>query len=433
MTEVPVHLQPLTLDFKDVDRHGNPVASMINTRIAIEKLGFDCRYDIFRDRYSIDGSDSLSTGLLSETQLSDAFGRQLRQMVRLQFKFDPGKDNAMEALHAACEAHSHHPVWDYLDRQTWDGKPRIDTWLIDYMGAEDTPLNRAMSRLTLIASVRRIRQPGTKYDLVTVLESPEGYGKSSALSTLYGQEYFTDQKIFGLKDKELQEVLRGRWCVEVPELVGLKKSEIESVKAAITRQTDRARPAYGRATIEIHRSMVIWGTTNDAQYLRALSGENRRFVPVTVGQINRAGLLRDRDQLWAEASAEELMHGKLELPRDLWASASEARVSRTQTDPWEEILADIAERAAKDRKSGVPHVYECDGTTEWVKSSYVLSSLIPEHLQTSELYTRAGKVMLQLGWEKTPNKMIQGKQAKAFFRKKPNRIATAEELAELGV
>jgi predicted P-loop ATPase len=432
-------LPPTFVDVINV-KNGDPAPtpSMINTRIAIERLGLKCRYDVFHDRYTVNGSAFGN----SAVQVSDAAARQLREMIRLQFKFDPGVSNAMDALYRACEANAFHPVLDYLDGLTWDGTPRIDRWLSTYMRADDNEFTRGVSRLILIAAVRRIRLPGTKFDCMLVLESPEGYGKSSALAELFGRSVFTDQTILGVSDKELQEVLRGRWCVEVPELVGLRRSDIERVKSAITRETDRARPAYGRATVEVPRSMVLIGTTNDEEYLRALSGENRRFLPIAVGRVDLPALIRDRDQLWAEAcDQEEWTTPSLSLPEELWQHAADARVDRTQDDPWADVLDRVAEHAAQSQadcaemaedppKDGKPPpvitIYDASGVDavgkpqERVSSAYVLDVMlgIPADKRTPEMQKRAGRVMRSLGWSKPKGgtARINGVTVRAYVR-----------------
>jgi predicted P-loop ATPase len=417
----------LPIDFVDLDRGNIPTPSMINTRVAIGLLGLDCRYDVLHDRYTVNGSAFGNSAM----QVSDAVARKLRGMIRLAYKFDPGAQNAMDALYGSCEANAFNPVLDYLDtcEAKWDGTPRIDTWLTDYMGAEDTPFTRGVARLMLIASVRRARLPGCKFDYMAVLQSPEGKGKSSGLAELYGRENFSDQSILGATDKELAEALRGRWCVECSELVGLKRGEIERVKAAITRETDRVRPAYGRAVVDVPRTMVFWGTTNDDEYLRALSGENRRFLPITVGEIDIKGLARDRDQLWGEAASEEWLEGSLSLPTSLWQSASVARAGRTQDDPWADVLEHVAERAAAsqqanvsddDEPGGVTAIYEAVGDEERVSSEYVLGVAlgIPQERRTPDQAKRAANVMRSLGWSKpTGGKArINGKSVRAYVR-----------------
>ncbi len=427
----------LPLNFIDLEpKSGIPTSSMVNTRVAINLLGLDCRYDILHDRYMVNGSAFGD----SAVQLSDPVSRQLREMIRLQFKFDPNVQNSFDALYRACEARRFNPVIDYLDacEAKWDGVKRLDNWLVSYMGADDTPLVRAIGRLMLIASVRRMRSPGCKFDHMCVLQSPEGYGKSSAISALYGEENFSDQAILHLKDQPLAEAVRGRWAMECAELVGLKRGDIENVKAMITRQTDRGRPAYARGVIDTPRTMVFWGTTNDDEYLRALSGENRRFLPVTVGVIDVAAIKRDRDQLWAEAAAEEGLEPSLALPSELWADVSTERASRTQTDPWADVLAHVAD----DAKSGEQlsrSDYELvpsgpsNGFEERISSAYVLGVAlgIPQERQTPDQAKRAANVMRSLGWSKPKSGgtcRINGKSVRGFVRPCP---AGVDEFADL--
>ena len=413
----------LPIDFVDLDGKGNiPVASMINTRVAIGLLGLDCRYDVLHDRYTVNGSAFGNSAM----QVSDAVARKLRSMIRLAYKFDPGPQNAMDALYASCEANAFNPVLDYLDgcQPKWDGTPRIDRWLIDYMGAEDTPFVRAVGRLMLIASVRRMRQPGCKFDYMCVLQSPEGRGKSSGLATLYSEENFSDQAILGVRDKELAEAVRGRWAIECAELVGMKRPELENVKAAITRQTDRVRPAYGRAVIDVPRTMVYWGTTNDEEYLRALSGENRRFLSISVGVIDVAAIARDRDQLWAEAANEEEFEPSLALPSSLWAVANAERATRTQSDPWADVLEHVADDAQRGEQSSkadyeVVAIWPYDSFEERISSAYVIGVAlgIPQERQTPDQAKRAANVMRSLGWSKPPGKCrINGASVRGFVR-----------------
>jgi len=397
----------LPLEFLDLImvKNGSPIpsSSMINARIALGLLGCECRYDVFHDRYLIEGTAFGN----SATQVSDPVIGKLRETIRLIYKFDPGKNNMWDAVNRACEDRSFHPVVDYLDGLVWDGKPRIEKMFSTYFRAEDTPFNRGVARLLMVAAVRRIREPGAKFDCMVVLESPEGYGKSSALAELFGRENFSDQTILGVQDKELQEALRGRWCIEVPELVGLKRADIEKVKAAITRETDRARPAYGRATVDVARSMVLIGTTNDETYLRALSGENRRFLPVRVGRVDFKALLRDRNQLWAEASSEETWGDPLTLPQALWQDASDQRASRTQIDPWADVLADVADQAERAQMAFVSDgdepaaaIFDAVLGEHRVSSEYVLGTALGLTVErrTPDQAKRAASVMRSLGW-----------------------------------
>lgn len=197
----------------------------------------------------------------------------------------------------------YHPVKEYLGKLSWDGTERLDTLLIDYLGADDTPYVRAVTRKTLVAAVARIYQPGIKFDSILVLNGAQGIGKSTLFARLGGQWYSDSLAISDMKDKTAPEKLQGYWILELGELAGIKKMDVETVKSFITRVDDKYRQSYG-VTVESHpRSCIIVGTTNsDGGFLRDITG-NRRFWPVRVmghGKYH-AWELSDVDQIWAEA------------------------------------------------------------------------------------------------------------------------------------
>jgi predicted P-loop ATPase len=172
-----------------------------------------------------------------------------------------------------------------------------------------------------------------------VLEGVEGSLKSSAIELLAGTESFSDQTILGIGDREQQERLRGKWLYEIADLSGMKRADVEAIKAFASRTHDRARPAYGRFLVELPRRCVLFATTNDSIYLKSQTG-NRRFWPVKTGVIDIDALRRDRDQLWAEAAAVEATGLSLVLPQDLWPDAVAAQEERRVEDPWHDDIAD---------------------------------------------------------------------------------------------
>ncbi|MDA8227027.1 MAG: virulence-associated E family protein [Desulfitobacterium hafniense] len=197
----------------------------------------------------------------------------------------------------------YHPVKDYLGSLEWDDTERLDTLLIDYLGADDTPYVRAVTRKTLVAAVARIYQPGVKFDSILVLNGAQGIGKSTLFARLGGRWYSDSLSISDMKDKTAPEKLQGYWILELGELAGIKKMDVETVKSFITRVDDKYRQSYG-VTVESHpRSCIIVGTTNsDGGFLRDITG-NRRFWPVRVMGCGKyhAWELADVDQIWAEA------------------------------------------------------------------------------------------------------------------------------------
>lgn len=208
-----------------------------------------------------------------------------------------------DALAIALRNNAYHPVREYLEGLTWDGQERIDTLLIDYLGAEDSPYTRAVTRKHMVAAVARVMEPGVKYDYMLTLSGPQGIGKSSFILIL-GGEWYSDS-LTTVQGKEAYEQLQGCWLMEMGELMATKKSDIETLKQFLSKCEDIYRVAYGRRTNRFPRQCVFWGTSNDKEFLRDKTG-NRRFLPVDCGVHEPTkNIFKDlpieRDQIWAEA------------------------------------------------------------------------------------------------------------------------------------
>jgi len=227
-----------------------------------------------------------------------------------------------------------HPVRDYLGHLRWDGVARLERWTIAYLGADDTQLNRAFGARWMISAVARIMQPGAKADHMLILEGPQGAKKSSAIKTLAGADWFTDE-IAEIGSKDAAQQMRGIWIIEIAELDAISRAEVSRIKAFLTRTTDRYRPPYERYIVTVPRQCVFAGSVNPETYLRDETG-NRRFWPVRCGSIDVDALARDRDQLWAEAVA-RYRDGAiwwLDEP-ELVASAKAEQDQRYHVDAWD--------------------------------------------------------------------------------------------------
>jgi hypothetical protein len=389
--------------------------SYINAAIAIERLGVVCRYDRFHCRKLIEGSGLDNYG----SELSDAHARALRDFIIADYRIDPGIENVREAAERLCEENQFDPILDYLEALRWDGVPRVDRWMTTYMGAPDTALNRAGGRAFLIAMVRRAREPGCKFDLIPVLEGVEGTGKSSALQILAGgADNFSDQTILGRDDRMQQELTKGRWLCEISDLAGMSKADIESTKAFVTRQVDKARPAYGRFVVSQERRCVFAATTNSNDYLRSQTG-NRRFLPVETGRVDVEALKHDRDQLMAEAAVLEARGERIELPPHLWGAAGAVQEARRETDPWEDLLARGKPEFQIQVASG--------GWEERSSSRYLLMGVLT--LDAGKTNTPAGKrlatCMRKLGWSGPEKMWINGEEVRGYARSVEAPRATA--------
>jgi hypothetical protein len=361
-----------------------------NTVLAIDALGIEARHDIFHDRKIVSGDLVENFG----PELSDAIARAVRDAIVAGQGFDPGKENVQEALERRCEANRFDPVADYFASLQWDHKPRLDRWLIDYLGAEDTPLNRSFGRKVLIAAVRRVRQPGCKFDFMLVLEGPQGAGKSLALKILAGSDdNFSDAPIKWDDPQAQQEAVNGVLIYEVAELTGLRKADVEHVKNFLSRTTDKVRPAYGRYRVDRPRRCIFIGTTNggaSAGYLSDPTGA-RRFWPVAVGLIDLEALRRDRDQLWAEAAYHEARGEALPIDKGLYEAAAIEQERRRTPDPWTDILAGV-----KGVRFETP-----DGPVERISTNELLTRCLQLQPAQMGLSTsqRLATVMRRLGWE----------------------------------
>jgi predicted P-loop ATPase len=210
------------------------------------------------------------------------------------------------AVAKVADDRSYHPIKEYFDGLLeWDGIPRIDTMLIDYLGADDNEYVRAVSRKIMCAAIKRVYEPGIKFDNIVVLNGPQGIGKSTFISKLGGNWYSDSLNLSDMNDKTAAEKLQGYWIMEIGELAGMKKADIDKVKAFISRQDDKYRASFGRRVTPHPRQCVFFGTTNsETGFLRDVTG-NRRFWTVKTsgnGRWKPWELTQyDVDMMWAEA------------------------------------------------------------------------------------------------------------------------------------
>lgn len=248
------------------------------------------------------------------------------------------------ALTKVADDRAYHPIRDYLDKlPPWDEIPRADTLFIDYLGAEDTPYTRAVTRKTLVAAVARVKHPGVKFDSIPVLNGNQGIGKSTLIARL-GREWYSDSlSISDMKDKTAPEKLQGNWLLELSEMAGIKKMDVEIVKSFASRIDDKYRPSYGRVVESHPRQCIIIGTTNnDGGFLRDVTG-NRRFWPI---RVTGEGAKRPWDitgeevgQVWAEALALFAAGEELFLKGDVAVIAEAEQRNALENDDREGLVA----------------------------------------------------------------------------------------------
>ena len=249
------------------------------------------------------------------------------------------------AVTKVADDRSYHPIREMFEAlPPWDGVRRVDTLLIDYLGAQDNPYVRAVTRKALCAAYCRVFLPGVKYDYMIVLNGDQGIGKSTLIAKL-GMEWFSDSlALSDMNDKTAAEKLQGYWILEIGELAGMKKADIDKVKAFVSRQDDKYRASFGRRVTPHLRQCIFFGTTNTENgYLRDITG-NRRFwnVKVTGNGKYRPWDLDDEtvQMVWAEAMLLAKAGEPLYLPPELEAMAKEEQVLAMEHDEREGVVAE---------------------------------------------------------------------------------------------
>ena len=272
--------------------------------------------------------------------------------------YAPTKMN--DALLSTATKRAFHPVRDYFNHlPPWDGTPRLDTLLIDTLGADNTDYVRAVTRKTFVAAHRRTFQPGCKFDQVLTLVGPQGAGKSTIFNRMADPWFSDSLTITDMKDKTAAEKLAGNLIVELSELAGMRKAEAEPVKGFISRTEDKYRPAYGRNVQSFPRQGIIVGSTNaDEGFLRDTTG-NRRWWPVHVtgqGWLGKPHTLTQQtiDQLWAEARYRDKQGEKLYLTGDLLQTAEHIQAESVEADDRVGIVAEYLDKTLPGNWDALP-------------------------------------------------------------------------------
>lgn len=305
-----------------------------NVRLAILKAGIPCEYNALADEYKVN-EETLQK--YSVTQV--AFELETKNATTFPMML------VGDVLQMVCRENTYNPVVQYLKAlPKWDKKVRLDTWLMDYCGADDNALNRAYGRLTLLAAAKRALEPGCKYDEMLILEGFTGDGKSDLLQRglCPNPHWFSDSVTMHRSRKEFMEDVAGHWIVEWGELADLKKADTDKLKALLSCSVDKARMAYDRSRTDKPRSFILIATTNRKDYLQDETGNRRFWCVACEGNLlhNIPALAAARDQIWAEAK-ESVENGEsIRLDPALYHQSGLRAEERLEESPVEDVLVE---------------------------------------------------------------------------------------------
>lgn len=284
-------------------------------------------------------------GVKNDSFVKDTDVSNLKHFLKIKYDVSVSTITVEDALNVVFEANKINSVKDYLEKLVWDGEVRLERLFIDYLGLEDTDYSKAITRKSLVAAVTRAYQPGVKFDYMLTLVGPQGVGKSTILSKL-GGGWFNDTFNFNMlaNGNKAYEALQGSWLIEVGELAGLRKAEVEAAKSFLSSKEDRYRVSYGRRISYFPRRCVFFGTTNNDNFLRDATG-NRRFWVAQTNVTEPVKCLftdlnkEEINQIWAEAvhiykEGTETLY----LSKELEVYAEELQQEHTEVDEREGLI-----------------------------------------------------------------------------------------------
>lgn len=304
----------------------------------------------------------------------------VQQWIAHTHKCTIGREALWQSIKTVATTQDIHPVREWLDCIEWDGKQRVKSWLPLCLGTVDSKYTRDIGQAWLVSAIARIMRPGCQADHVLVLEGGQGTGKSTAMRTLFGDEWFLDC-LPDIRHKDALMVMRGKWGIEVAELDSFRGAAETRIKSFITQRIDEYRPSHERQVVRYPRQCVIVGTTNEEDWLTDSTG-GRRFWPIKVGKIDLKKIEAERSQLWAEA-AHLYNAGAIWWPKGELAKLAKKQQSQRHThDVWQDLIAST------------------DSTS--LDADYVYRTILgiePGRITKSD-QVRVGAVMRRLGYKK---------------------------------
>jgi len=392
-------------------------------------------------RYDVWFNDFTEAPMLGQLPFNDSILSTIRLRLETEYGIKVAGERFGEIMREHARRQPYNPIIQDLEQEEWDGLSRLNRWLVDIAGAADTPMTKHVGRLIIFGMIARAYFPGFKFDYMPVFIGKQGCGKSTlAMILAGGLEYFTDRIQFDGDDKAVLQATQGKWVVEVAELAGLRKADMEIIKSEITRQVDIGRMAYDRYVTQRPRKFIFIGTTNDKIILSDDTG-NRRFLPIEVGDIDTDKMRREGNQIFAEALVEirdetagsvtvedgaefwdggehvniaqesETVLGRLiETPADLIAELNEARENARFVGNEEAELETLLGRSN-----------EAGAAYGWLTVKQACQKLMVEASSNSKEYRAVRRALVALGFEQRTFR-YGGRRTRVLYRPNPESV-----------
>lgn len=399
----PVQGEPLQLPSFQRDTKGKIEATVNNLLVALRRddvCGLRIGYDVFHD-----GIMLASPSTDEWRPFTDADYTRLRASLERKGFKPIGRELIRDVVLTIGDDNKFDSAQLWLNGLPWDGAPRVERFLTDYLGVADSPYVRAVSIYLWTALAGRVLDPGCKADMVPVFVGAQGLGKSRAASALVPDPQFFVEVSFNEDEANLARKMRGRLVGEISELRGLHTRELESIKAFITRTHENWVPKYREFAVQFPRRLVFIGTTNQSDFLADETGE-RRWLPVVVEKVDVSAIERDRLNLWGEARELYKATGRVQF-ETAEQLAREVHDQHKVRDSWEDVIREWLDRTELDTG--------CPRDREYLQVSDVLREALnfeSRNIKRAD-EMRVGKVLRALGYEKSTRR-VAGRVTKVW-------------------
>lgn len=347
----------------------------------------------------------------SGTSVRDTDSEELSYYLSEKYGLEYGDKRLMTAILTVSKRQSQHPVRNFLSGLEWDGKKRLENWLTKWCGVKDNMYTRAVAKKVLVAAVKRVFEPGCKFDNLMVLEGPQGCRKSTLLKVL-GKNWYSAPHINlnSLAEGKADAITNcfGSWIIEMEEMASVCQADEKVMKKFLSTAEDTLTLKYDRLKSTFKRQFVMVGTINlkgDGRYLRDITG-GRRIWPINVGKTKRRPIdiekfEKEVNQLWAEA----YMLYKEDYP--LFLSSQEERLAekeqkmRTVKYQGLDIVEDWVIENLKD--------------TERVHCSTIATGIWGLNYKTTNI-NAVSECLMNLGWVHKRSLRLNGKVRSGFIK-----------------
>lgn len=304
------------------------------------------------------------------------------------------------AIHEAAHRNRYHPVREYLDGLTWDGRDHLAALLNKL--EMSSPLADVFWRKFLIGSVAKALD--ARQNFMLVLVGGQGKGKSRLVRWLCPLPHLFNEGPVSPDNKDDLLLLLNNWLWEVSELDSTtRRSDRSALKHFISLKNVKVRVPYGRYPIDKPAAASMIGTVNEdgTGFLNDPSG-NRRFGVVRLVDIDWSYEEIDKHQLWAQiyqmykdGESHELTYHEQEIQNEM-------NLEFTLQTPLEELFLNYFE-------------HDPSQTDRFMSSMDILSHLANVGLEGRQYTNKIelANVMTKLGIEPT-RKRIDGKQIRGY-------------------